>query len=75
MRIRVGRLHKMMEGEYSCPLRGVMEYSDQRECMNIIRIYKQRIRELSRFYVFRDMGNEMYLLLFIQWYLCHFYTC
>ena len=32
--------------------------------MNIIRIYEQRIRELLGFYVFRDMGNEINLLLF-----------
>ena len=51
MRMRVERLQKVMEGEYTCCLRGVMKYSDQRECMNIIRIYEQRIRELLEFYV------------------------
>ena len=50
MRMRVERLHKMLEGEYTHRLRGVMEYSDQRVCMNIIRIYEQRIRLLG-FYV------------------------
>ena len=34
--------------------------------MNIIRIYKQRIRELLGFYNFRDMSNEMNLLLFLS---------
>ena len=63
MVIRVERLHKMMEGEYTCRLRGVMKYSDQRECMNIIKIYEQRIREVLGFYVFRDVGNEIDLLL------------
>ena len=52
VRMRVERLHKMMVGEYTCRLRGVVEYSDQRECMNIIRIYEQiRIRELLEFCV------------------------
>ena len=47
--------------------------------MNIIRIYERRIRELLRFYDFEDMGNEIYvllfLLLFIWGYLCHLCTC
>ena len=51
MRMRVERLQKVMEGKYACHLRGVMKYSDQRGCMNIIRIYEQRIRELLGFYV------------------------
>ena len=51
VRMRVERLHKMMEGDYACHLRSVMKYSDQRGCMNIIRIYEQRIRELLEFYV------------------------
>ena len=51
MRRRVERLQKVMEGEYACHLRGVMKYSDQRGCMNIIRIYERRIRELLGFYV------------------------
>ena len=51
MRMRVERLQKMMKGEYACCLRGVIKYSDQRGCMNIIRIYEQRIRELLGFYV------------------------
>ena len=38
--MRVERLHNMMEMEYACHLRSVMMYSDQRECMNIIRIYE-----------------------------------
>ena len=45
------RLHKMLEGEYACRLRGVMKYSDQRGCMNIIWIYKRRIRDVLGFYV------------------------
>ena len=45
----------MMEGEYACRLRGVTKYSDQRGCMNIIRISERRIRELLGFYVFRDI--------------------
>ena len=40
MGMRVERVHKVMESEYTCHLRGVMEYSDQRECMNISRIYE-----------------------------------
>ena len=40
MRMRVERLQKMMEGEYACYLRGIMKYSNQRGCMNIIRIYE-----------------------------------
>ena len=51
MGMRVERLHKMMEGEYACHLRRVIDYSDQRDCMNIIRIYEQQIRELIEFYV------------------------
>ena len=51
MVMRVERLHKMMEMEYACCLRGVMKCSDQRGCMNITRIYKPRIRELLGFYV------------------------
>ena len=50
MRMRVERL-QVMEGEYACCLRGVMKYSDQGGCMNIIRIYERRIRELLGFYV------------------------
>ena len=79
MRMRVKRLQKMMEGEYACRLSRVMECSEQRGCMNIIRIYEQRIRELLGFYDFRDMSNEINLLLFLSlfiwWYLCHLYTC
>ena len=52
MRIRVKRLQKVMEMEYASRLRGVMKYSDQRGCMNIIRVYKQRMRELLGFYFF-----------------------
>ena len=44
MRMRVERLHKMLEGEYVYHLR-------QRVYMNIIRLYEQRIRELLGFYV------------------------
>ena len=51
MRMRVERLQKMMEGEYASPLRWVINYSNQRGYMNIIRIYEQRIRELLGFYV------------------------
>ena len=51
MVMRVERLYKMMEGKNACCLEGVMDYSNQRECMNIIRIYEQRIRELLGFYV------------------------
>ena len=58
MRIRVKRLQEMMEGEYACRLSGVMKYSNQRGCMNIIRIHEQRIRELLEFYDFRDMSNK-----------------
>ena len=71
MVMRVKRLQKMMEGEYACCLSGVMKYSDQRGCMNIIRIYK-RIRELFGFYDFRDMSNEINLLLFLFLYLVVF---
>ena len=60
----------MMEGEYACHLKGVMKYSDQRVCVNIIRIYERRIRELLGFYVFRDMGNEINLLLFLSSGIC-----
>ena len=52
VRMRVKRLQEMMEGKYACHLTGVMRYSDQRGCMNIIRIYEQRIRELLEFYDF-----------------------
>ena len=69
----------MMEGEYACCLSEVMKYNNQRECMNIIRIYERRIRELFGFYDSRDMSNEINLLLFLSffiwWYLCHLYTC
>ena len=51
MRMRVERLQKVMEGEYTCHLSGVMKYSNQRGSMNIIRIYERRIRELLGFYV------------------------
>ena len=65
--MRVERLHKMMKGEYVCRLRGVIEYSDQSVCVNIIRIYKQRTRELLGLYVFRDVGNEIiFIAYFIQ---------
>ena len=48
----------------------------ERECMNMIRIYEQAIRELLGFYVFRDVGNKIkFIAYFIQWYLCYFYTC
>ena len=52
MVMRVKRLQEMMEGEYACRLDGVMKYSNQRGCMNIIRIYERRIRELLGFYDF-----------------------
>ena len=68
MGMRVKRLQKMMEGEYACRLSGVIRYSDQRECMNIIRIYERRIRELLGFYDFRDMSNEINLLLFLSFF-------
>ena len=51
VRMRVERLHKMLEGEYGCIFRGVMNYSDQSVCMNIIRIYERRIREVLGFYL------------------------
>ena len=54
--MRVERLHKMMEGKYACHLRGVIKYSDQRGCMNIIRVYEQRIRELLGFYASLSSG-------------------
>ena len=72
MVMRVKRLQKVMEGEHACCLSGVMKYSDQRGCMNIIRIYKRRIRELLGFYVFRDMSNEINLLHFLSFYLVVF---
>ena len=50
MVMRVQRVQKVMEGKYACRLRGIMKYSD-RGCMNIIRIYERRIRELLGFYV------------------------
>ena len=50
VRMRVERLHKVMEGEYAC-CRGVMKYSDQTGCINIIRIYERRIRKLLGFYI------------------------
>ena len=40
--------------------------------MNIIRIYEQRIRELLGFYGFRDISNEINLLLFLLFYLVVF---
>ena len=64
MRMRVKRLQEMMEGEYACCLSGIMKYSNQRGCMNIIRIYEQRIRELLEFYDFRDMSNENQFIAF-----------
>ena len=66
MVMRVERLHKIVEGEYACCLRGVTKYSHQRVCMNIIRIYEGRIRELLGFYSFSDMGNEMNVLLILS---------
>ena len=69
MVMRVKRLQEMMEGEYACRLRGVIKCSDQRECMNIISIYEQRIRELLGFYDFRNMSNEINLSLFLSFYL------
>ena len=58
MRMRVKRLQEMMEGKYAYRLSGVMKYSNQRGCMNIIKIYEQRIRELLEFCDFRDMSSE-----------------
>ena len=52
VRMRVKGLQDMMEGEYTCHLSGVIKYSNERGCMNIIRIYEQRIRELLEFYNF-----------------------
>ena len=74
--MRVKRLQEMMEGEYAYHLSGIIKYSNKRGCMNIIRIYERRIRELLVFYDFRDMSNEINLLLFLSlffiwWYLCH----
>ena len=66
MRMRVKGLQEMMEGEYACRLSGVMKYSNQRGCMNIVRIYERRIRELLGFYDFRDMSSEINLLLFLS---------
>ena len=70
MRMRVERLHKMIEMEYACHLKGVMKYSDKRGCMNIIRIYERRMRELLGFYVFGNMGNEINLLLNLSGGIC-----
>ena len=79
MRMRVERLQKVMEGEYACLLSEVIKYNNQIGCMNIISNCEQRIRELLGFYDFRDMSNEinllLFLLVFIWWYLCHLYTC
>ena len=59
----------MMEGEYACRLSGVMKYSNQRGCMNIIRICERRIRELLGFYdFFRDMSNKINLLPFFSFF-------
>ena len=69
MRMRVKRLQKVMECKYACCLSGVIKYSDQRECINIIRIYEQRIRELLGFYDFRDMSNKINLLLFLSFFI------
>ena len=69
MVMRVKRLQKMMEGDYACRLSGVMKYSDQRGCMNIIRICERRIRDLLGFYDFRDVSNEINLLLFLSSFL------
>ena len=66
MRMRVKRLQKIMEGEYACCLSGVIMYSEKRGCMNIIRIYERRIREVLGFYDFGDMSNEINLLLFLS---------
>ena len=49
VRMRVERMHKMMEGEYVCCL--IWRYSDQRVCMNIIRLHDWRIRDVLAFYV------------------------
>ena len=54
VRMRVERLHKMLEGEYACHLRGVMKYSDQSVCMNIL-----RNKRVIRILCFSDMGNEI----------------
>ena len=40
MVMRVKGLQEMMEDEYACRLSGVINYSNQRGCMNIIRIYE-----------------------------------
>ena len=69
MRMRVKRLQEMMEGEYACRLSGVMKYSNQRGCMNIIKIYERRIRELLGFYDFRDMSNGNKFIAFFSSYL------
>ena len=52
MRMRVKRLQEMMKGEYACRVSGVIKCSDQRGCMNIIRICERRLRELLGFYDF-----------------------
>ena len=71
--MRMERLHKMVEGEYACRLRGIEKYSDQRGCIDIIRIYEQIIRELLKFYVLEMLVMKLIdCLFFIQWYLCHF---
>ena len=74
MRMRVERLQKVMEGEYAWHLRGVMKYRYQRVCMNIIRIYEQRMRELLGFYVLRVWAMNKFIAYFIWWYLCRLYT-
>ena len=51
MRRRGERLYKIIEMEYACHLMGVIKNSYQRGCMNIIRIYERRIRELLGFYI------------------------
>ena len=38
--------------------------------MNIVRIYEQRIRELIGFYGFRNIGNEINLLLILSGGIC-----
>ena len=60
VRMRVKRLQEMIEGKYACRLSGVMECSDQR-----VYEYNQDLE----FYDFRDMSNEINLLLFLSFFI------
>ena len=64
----------MIQNEYACCLRGVMEYKHSKRVYEYNKDIKTKNKRVIGILYFRDVGNEIkFIAYFIQWYLCHFY--